>query len=245
MPQPWELDWTRLPLEGAHNTRELGGYPTSSGAQTRYHRFLRSDALGELTQGDVEFLRGYGVRTVIDLRDPSEVEQNPNVALGDGVTTHNVPLLAFDLSQRAEIERRFREEPPTYEFFYELMLKNRKAIGACMRAIAEAPEGCVLFHCAVGKDRTGIIALLLMAVAGCDKWDCVANYVQTRPNLMRHWWFEVQWGEPNNMQLDDSPAHAMEHAWDVVRREGGVVPFLIGCGLSNQEIAAIQARILS
>ena len=61
--------WARLPLEGACNVRELGGYPTASGAMTQYHRFLRSDSLGSLTPADERFLHDYGVRAVIDLRD--------------------------------------------------------------------------------------------------------------------------------------------------------------------------------
>lgn len=245
MPEPYELDWVRLPLEAAHNVRELGGYPVSGGGQTRYHRFLRSDGLSGLTDSDRDFLCGYGVRLVLDLRDPTEVDELPDAPLGEGVTSLNVPLLAFDISSREEVERRFRKRRPTYEDFYDMILSNHAGLRRCFAAIAKAPAGCVLFHCAVGKDRTGILALLLMALAGCDKWDCVGNYVQTRTNLMRHEWFVSAWNYPSPTQvLNDSPAHAMEHAWGVVEGHGGARAFLLSCGVTEDQIVAARDRIL-
>lgn len=87
MAEAWELNWQRLPLEGVVNARELGGFPTSDGAQTRYHRFIRSDALVDATPADVEFLRNYGVRAVLDLRGEREAYDRPDVCLGDDVAT--------------------------------------------------------------------------------------------------------------------------------------------------------------
>lgn len=245
MPQPYELDWNRLPLEGAHNVRELGGYPVAGGGQTRYHRFLRADGLSALTEGDVAFLYGYGVCLVLDLRDASEVAWRPDVDFGQGVRVESAPLLAFDAADKAELEARFAEEPPTYEFIYEAILNNSESIARCFKLIAEAPTGCVLFHCAVGKDRTGILAMLLMALAGCDKWDCVANYVQTRANLMRHDWFKASWEDgESSSPFNDSPAHAIEHAWDVVEAHGGVTAFLLSCGVTYEEMAEVRRRLL-
>lgn len=247
MAYPYELDWVRLPLEGAHNVRELGGYPVAGGGQTRYHRFLRSDGLGGLTPADAEFLHAYGVRLVLDLRDPDEVEMNPDVSLGDDVAMANVPLLDVDISDKEALERRFAAETPTYEFFYDMVLSKKPQLARCFRLIAEAPKDCcVLFHCAVGKDRTGILAMLLMALAGCDKWDCVANYVQTRANLMRHDWHAAYWenGDPLD-PLNDSPAHAMEFTWDQVEAAGGVGAFLRDCGVKDDELAAVRDHLLA
>lgn len=247
MQKPYELDWSRLPLEGAFNVRELGGYPVSNGVQTRYHRFLRADSLSDLTEADRAFLSGYGVRLVLDLRDYDEVAANPDVSISDDVEIVNVPLLVFDISDKEELARRFSENPPTYEYFYDLILANKESVARCFRLIADAPEGsCVLFHCAVGKDRTGVLAFLLMALAGCDKWDCVANYVQTRANLMRHPWFETYWndGDPNAV-LNDSPAFIMEHCWGVVQEAGGIETYLLGCGVSADDIASVKSRLLA
>ena len=85
-----------------------------------------------------------------------------------------------------------------------------------------------------------------MALAGCDKWDCVSNYIQTRVNLMRHDWYVAYWGrsDPRN-PLNDSPASAMEFTWDQVERAGGVEAFLRDCGVTDAELAAVRERLLS
>lgn len=246
MTKPYELDWARLPLEGANNVRELGGYPTADGGQTRYHRFLRSDWLWQLTESDREFLRGYGLVGVIDLRDPMEVQREPDVDFGPGVLTANYPLLQLDISNDDEMELLFEEKRPTFCDFYRMILSARDNIAQCMRFIADAPEGCILFHCMAGKDRTGILAMLLMALAGCDKWDCVSSYVQTRAHMMRNEGYADDYVRQQGLEREnfcDSPAYAIEYAWDVVEATGGVVSFLRDCGVDEETIAAVRERL--
>ena len=246
MAKPYELTWRRLPLEGAHNVRDLGGYPTANGGQTQWHRFLRADYLMELTDADREFLYGYGVRAVLDLRDPSEAAAEPDVQIAPGMPHANFPLLSLNMSDSEQVEREFSSKPPSFQTFYDLIIASRANIAGCLEFIAGAPEGCVLFHCAAGKDRTGVLAMLLMGLAGCDKWDCVSDYIQTSPNLMRHDWYVASRGKTLSADGEDlvgSPAHAIEHVWDVVAAEGGVVAFLRGCGVSSNTLAAVRARL--
>ena len=254
MAQPYELDWTRLPLEGAHNVRELGGYPVSGGGQTRYHRFLRADGLNNLTEHDREFLYGYGVRTVIDLRDSFEVEQDPDQMIGGDVVWANYPLLGLNIADFEsvqsfdDLERQWTQNPPAFTEVYDMILSARENIRRCFELIAEAPEGCVLFHCMAGKDRTGILAMLLMSLAGCDKWDCVASYMQSRVNLMRNGWYAADWERQEEMEgrenFSDSPIYAIDHAWETVQAQGGVVPYLRACGVTHDQLAVVRSRLL-
>lgn len=240
--------WARLPLEGACNVRELGGYPTLSGAMTRYHRFLRSDSLGSLTPADERFLYGYGVRAVIDLRDQTETAFDPDCAIGPDVAYANVPLLELDISNQEEVRRRFVENPPTIEEFYDLILATKHGIKSCFEFIAAQPkDACVLFHCAVGKDRTGTLALLLMALAGCDEWDCVASYMQTRAHLSRTEWYGPQFEAASRRgpaNLMDSPFEAAVHLWERVAQAGGIEEFLRGCGVGSETIIAVRQRLI-
>src|SRR5580698_10156035 len=71
-----------LPLVGAYNFRDLGGYPTLDGRTTRWGRLYRSDTLQELTREDLARLRGIGLVSVIDLRTPNEVERTGRGVLG-------------------------------------------------------------------------------------------------------------------------------------------------------------------
>ncbi len=241
--------WARLPLEGACNVRELGGYPTASGAMTQYHRFLRSDSLGSLTPADERFLHDYGVRAMIDLRDQSEVEFDPDRPIAPDVTCVNHPLLSLDIADQEEVRRRFAEQPPSVTEIYDLILGSKAGIRGCFEFIAAQPkDACIVFHCAVGKDRTGTLALLLMALAGCDEWDCVASYMQTRAHLSRNEWYLSQFdsaakkGPDHNML--DSPFEVAVHVWDRIEQAGGIEEFLRSCGISDEVMDAVKAHLL-
>ena len=248
MAEAWEHSWVRLPLEGAHNVRELGGYPTASGRSTRYHRFLRSDALAFLTEADREFLYGYGVRAVLDLRGSAEALEQPDVEIAPDVAYANITLFDFDIADQEEFERAAEAGEYTAYDVYEEIISNTAAMGHALRFIADAPEGCVLFHCAVGKDRTGLIAYLLMALAGCDRWDCLASYASSRVNLMRVPWFEDLWRSDMSGSRRghlDSNTDILEYAMEIVEREyGGIFQYVRSCGLSYEEIERLRARML-
>lgn len=240
----WERDWVRLPLEGAHNVRELGGYPAADGRPLCFHRFLRADSLSYLTADDAAFLQGYGLRTIIDLRGIGEAERDPDVRI-DGVSYHHIPLFDVNIADSAQNTELNALDA---EGVYELVLTNLKAVGDCLRTIAAADEGCILFHCSAGKDRTGILAYILMALAGCDRWDCVAAYIPSRVNIMRTEWFPYMWEthkDADDWAHFDSHYSTIEHAIDWISANfGSVEDYVLACGVSKDEIAAIRARLL-
>lgn len=246
--EPHERSWVRLPLDGAVNVRELGGYPTLNGSYTEYHRFLRADGLSRLTMRDRKFLYDYGVRVVIDLRDASEATSSPDLSLGKDVEYINIPLLAFNAAEVKQLEEEFDPETFSMKGIYKRVLQNFEGVRTCMRYIANAPEGCVLFHCAVGKDRTGILAMLLLMLAGVDKWDIIANYVQTWANLMRDEVFREDWNDAARSVFRDgmtSPAELIEYAYDLVESvHGSVDDYLLECGVPDEDAAAVYRRLV-
>ena len=247
--EPHEQPWVRLPLDGAFNVRELGGYPTANGGRTCYHRFLRGDSLSRVSERDKRFLYDYGVRTVIDLRDPSEVEDAPDLRIAPDVAYANIPLLGFNMADLEQINKMIEENTFTAEKAYQYIVENYDGVRECFRTLAEAPHGCVLFHCAAGKDRTGILAMLLLGLAGVDKWDIVANYVQTWPNLMRDDAFAQRWYASEGNVLRDGMESAprfIAYAYDLVEVEhGGVESYLLECGVPDEDVASVRARMLS
>lgn len=247
--EPHERTWTRLPLDGAFNVRELGGYPTLNGNHTKYRQFLRSDGLSRLSDNDVRFLRDYGVRAVIDLRDSSEVDQCPDVSLGSDVAYVNIPLLEYNAAEAEALQLEFGEETFSMEVVYRRILEHYQGVRACFRFIAEVPQGCVLFHCAMGKDRTGILAMLLLSLAGVDKWDVVADYVQTWPNLMRDPSFREDWFDPKRSEFRSgmsSDPSLIEFSYDIVEEEHhGVESYLLECGVPDKDAAKVRQRLLA
>ncbi len=243
MAEPWELNWQRLPLEGVANARELGGFPIAGGGQTRFRRFIRSDSLSAATRSDVAFLRKYGVRTVLDLRGDQEVSDRPDAFLGHDVVTANISPFRVNIAQTD------MQETTSVAWVYDTMFENVDAWRSIFEFISAAPEGCVLFHCAVGKDRTGILATLILLLCGCDRWDALSSYVPSRVNLMRLPFFQRYWDKDcsdSEREHYDSRASTLGRWLDRLDAEfdGSVEAYLEHCGISADIRDAVRMRLI-
>lgn len=244
----YEKNWVRLPLEQAYNVRELGGYPVAGGGQTAYHRFLRADDISTLTDKDVAFLLSYGVRMVIDLRSPGEAEQSPDRLRGlDQVEYVQIPFLGKNVADVTQINA--SDVELGLDALYVSMLKNQELTKEIFEAIEQAPEGCILFHCSAGKDRTGVLAMLLMSLAGADRQDCMTNYAQSFINLTRN---------PQIPRLSKIPEYAKYEAlmfslpetigscYDFIMEQyGSTQRYLADCGLSGETLEKVKRRLLA
>jgi protein-tyrosine phosphatase len=167
-------------LEGCLNFRDLGGYPTADGRRVRWRQLFRSDALCSLTEADVVRLRDdIGLSTVVDLRSTAELRAD-----GDGpllraeITHHHVPL--FDGEAIKPEER-----PVTISLAerYWLLAEYAKAkIARVLTMLADA-NGPAVYHCAAGKDRTGVISAVVLGILGVPDEVIVADYAATKENL--------------------------------------------------------------
>lgn len=180
----------QVPLSRVRNVRDLGGYEyraeDGTSGVTACGALLRGPSLQKLRQPDFELLRSYGagLKCVIDLRSDFETRHWPDpYARGrDGVTYVHVPML-----DRLGSEK-LRDSLPDRMFtVYRNLLEND---GQSIRRVMEAIDfcgsgGCTLFHCRAGKDRTGVIAMLLLGLAGVSDEDILADYVETQRHLGR------------------------------------------------------------
>ncbi len=164
-----------LHLEGTHNVRDLGGLETGPNTRTVSGRFLRADSLHDLSVGAQMMLLESGLKTVIDLRSPKELERFPNpFADHDEVNYLNVSLFGslFESEDANAIM-------PSLEGIYVSALEMcRPAIRTVLETMANS-ESLTLFHCTAGKDRTGIIAALLLANAGVPDEAIAEDYALT------------------------------------------------------------------
>jgi protein-tyrosine phosphatase len=167
-------------LDGAFNFRDLGGYATRQGARLRWGSLYRSDALQHLSARDVEVLAGLGVTRVIDLRAPDEI-----AAVGRGVLTDgsfgylNAPVLP-SISGEALGAPPGDDVGGRYLWYLDI---GRQALVDAIEALAEPGRGAVVFHCAAGKDRTGVLAALVLAMLDVGYDDIVADYALTNRAL--------------------------------------------------------------
>lgn len=175
-----------LPLTGVANFRDLGGYPTLDGGTTRWRTVFRADGLHQLTATDVEVLRDLPLRTVIDLRTPDEVEQRGRYPLeAHPVTMHHLSVL----DRTWDVDEARRDALPPAEFLhqqYRIMLRDSgERFAAALSLLADHDSAPAVFHCAAGKDRTGLLAALVLGTVGVPRTWIVEDFALTATAMDR------------------------------------------------------------
>ena len=227
-------NYIRLPLKNAYNVRDLGGYPCNGGV-TRWKQFVRADDLGRLDECDMQLLINYGIRTVIDLRSANELAASPSpFASSDVVKYINIPLIPGEAADVTKLT-----EAPPADFlpnFYLLILKNGgNAIKKVMETIANAAAGGTLFHCAAGKDRTGIVAALILELAGVCRADIISNYEVTHTYIMKNPNFITQMNERKiPIEYIYSNREYLQPTLDYIAELGGIQSYLESIGVSAE-----------
>jgi protein-tyrosine phosphatase len=163
----------RLPLEGALNFRDLGGYANRAGVTVRRGRLFRADRLGGLTDTDLDRLGRLGIRTVVDLRYDAEVSEHPN-RLWPGVERHeHVPMAGALAKERSFLDRVFAGEVDAItvddvaQSYLDMLEQHARDFGRVVEVLA---AGCpAVFHCTAGKDRTGLTAMFVLSVLDVDE----------------------------------------------------------------------------
>jgi protein-tyrosine phosphatase len=250
-------------LVGLHNLRDLGGYETRSGQVTRWRRVLRADSLHKLTPEARDELIALGVKTVIDLRHADELEGGPNVLADHADVRYiNVPLFAglsrsaADLAHSSGDTRNdagsSQAAPPDLEMLYKGALERcRDAFREVITALSEPGDGVVLFHCTAGKDRTGLIAALVLGVLGVPDETIIADYALTaeriEPLLIELRADALAKGHDlgwYNRLLSAEPA-TMQATLEYLRAQyGGIGGYLETLGLDPSWREGLRARLL-
>lgn len=175
-----------LPLEGAQNFRDLGGYPTRTGRRVRWNRVFRSDSLSDLTAADLARLERLGLRLVCDFRGDAEVEDEPNRLAGRAPFDYWRQPLGDRSVQPAEWRRRFESgdfgeiDASWLTRSYRGMIDDCAAeIGAVFRRLAREAGLPAVLHCTAGKDRTGVTAALLLLLLGVPREHVIEDYALT------------------------------------------------------------------
>ncbi|WP_327087532.1 tyrosine-protein phosphatase [Nonomuraea sp. NBC_01738] len=160
-----------------HNFRDLGGYRGDDGREVRWGRVYRADSLGKLAGADWERYRGLGIGTVIDLRYPWEIEARGRVPEYDGLTYLNLSIEHRPYDQ-AEIDPELDPWRYLADRYAEVAADGVVELRRALEAIADGDEP-VVFHCTSGKDRTGLVAALLLTLLGVGEDDVAADFALT------------------------------------------------------------------
>jgi protein tyrosine/serine phosphatase len=246
------MNGRRLEWEGCVNVRDLGGLQTASGGSTRFRRVVRSDNVRRLSPHGWQRATGYGVRRIVDLRFVRE--RHDEAPAPDGVDV--VAISLFGELDPAETERadavirRGQDEAETIELFYLDTLERRSDnVAAAIEAVASAPDGVVLVHCFVGKDRTGIVSALLLSLAGVADDDIATDYAMSGPvvgSLVDAWIAQAGDGTERafRTRVSAAPAEGMHRTLRGLReRWGSAEEYLLGAGLVTRDLALARGRL--
>lgn len=239
-----------LPVQGAYNVRDLGGWRTGHGGQTQWRRILRADSPHRMTPQGLRLLEDEGLRSVIDLRSRDEQVENPNpFADRPGIAFASCPVYD-DLAPALMATREAAPDNPLLEFYRQALTDRADAVRDALRAVAGAPKGLVLFHCTVGKDRTGLLAALLLGTAGVDRGEIVRDYALTGPAIAP---LVTQMLDDTRARGGDPDRHAqflrcdaplMTETLDRIEARHGSIPgYLRDIGLDAADLDALRDRL--
>ncbi len=238
-------------LRGTHNVRDLGGYRTAQGTAVPWRRFLRGDCLHRLDDGEPERLHFEGLRMVVDLRTAREVRDAPSrLARQRGVEWVNLPLFdALSPAALAEIDIP-PDGHPLLAMYLTAIETRGPAICGILERIARVREGAVLFNCTAGKDRTGIIAALLLGLAGVSHTDIIADYALTEtliPDLVAEFLTNARAGGGDveaYATFLESPASAMAGLLDHIDGNyGSFMGYFDHIAVPTEVLSRLQVRL--
>jgi len=180
------LNSRHLNFEQIINFRDIGGYRTRDGRTVAWRRVFRSGEFHRMTRNDLERLTGeIGVTSVVDLRSEMEAREHGTGLLSrTNVKYHSIPFMTGG-GNREDDERMFLEISNMGEFYLHLVRRNEfgNRIVEALEIIADPDNHPLVFHCAVGKDRTGILAAVLLSILGVADDDIIEDYVLSEPYM--------------------------------------------------------------
>ena len=223
------------------NTRDLGGLPLRNGI-TRSRVLIRSDHLGHLNEAGRDALMAYGVATVVDLRSQSEVSTSPN-PFADGSLPGYVHRPLIDDANMNKLG----ESGGMFERYVMIIEKRREAFRDVFQTVAEA-DGGVLFHCFAGKDRTGLVAAMLLELAGVAHEDIAADYAETDRQLAQQYEVWIEEADPDKRdafrdELRCPPDRILGVLDHLQQKWGGVESYLEASGMSPADIDRLSTKL--
>jgi protein-tyrosine phosphatase len=239
------------------NFRDLGGYETDDGRQVRWKTLYRADTLHRLDGPDLALLRTLGLRSIIDLRSQHELDDHGRFrdhGTDDGtVVVHHMPMIDVVGGPTRLVEAPPDAPPRSVgEGYIATADEGRRAIGSAVALLARPGALPAVFHCTAGKDRTGILAGIVLSAIGVRDEDIIDDYMLTGESRAARNAY-LQLNEPDYYAfLSNLPATVREMHADAIptllawmrARHGSATGFLLANGTDEDSLAALKANLL-
>jgi hypothetical protein len=237
-----------VPFSAVFNFRDLGGYAAADGRTVAWRRLYRSDSLHRLAGADQEAFAALGIRTVLDLRRPAEVARDGRVPELSSLTYRHVhpehPEWRADMYDEATGVGRFLADR-----YLELAEQGAVGLATAIALVADAGTAPLVMHCVAGKDRTGVVAALILDLLGVSDVDIGADYALTglAEAKFTAWLSRNRpsgFGQPPPYFVLTPPEAMQLFLTELRTRYGSVQHYLARAGLAPDHVRALRAHLL-
>jgi protein-tyrosine phosphatase len=236
-----------LSLVGSYNFRDLGGYRTADGRATQWGQLFRSDTLSELTGADLQLLRDLGLTTVIDLRTSVEVQRTGS-RLTDAASVRY--LHASMLESGSDTSSPIMQEslPERYLWFLDV---GRRALVDALTVIGDESSRPLVFHGTAGKDRTGVLAALVLDILGVERKFIVEDFTFTARRMelilarIRRNSDDAKWIDEIPEFLLRAEAATMEAFLNLLdEHHGGARRWALAAGVAEESLSGMSSLLV-
>ena len=231
----------RINMDNVQNVRDLGGIPTLDKDSTKWHEYYRAASLDDVSDSDINDLKDMKISTIIDLRRENEIdfESKEHKEIKENFDYHHISLAPDKEFRKEDIEKIISGKVSVGQS-YRNLIDHYKAVRESVKVLANAEESA-LFHCQEGKDRTGIISMIILGLADVPRADIIADYEISSAHLG----YIERYGEnePYSVFRITDPYY-MKEAYDyVIRKYGSFEDYLLYAKADPKDIETLRRRI--
>jgi protein-tyrosine phosphatase len=243
----------RIALERVFNFRDLGGYAAETGQTVRWSRVCRADGIHRIEGVDLARVAALGIRTVLDLRTRRELTDHGRLQTeAMNASYQHLPLLE-QVWERDLLVAEMDAVAFLAGRYLEMLDQGATSIISALETMADTECLPLVFHCSAGKDRTGVLAAVLLSVLGVSDDDIASDYALSQAAMreMSEWVRHRAAGVAEAMSAQppaflDAPPLAMRRFLALARTTyGSLTDYVIASGLGADDVAALQTTLLS
>ena len=261
----------KMDKEKLRNTRDLGGLPAADGKKIKSGKLIRGGRISKIPPETLDFLQSLNIDNIIDMRTQKEIAEH-RPTLIEGAEYHYLPFV-FTASpdivptklasstvlykERKRIKKEFADADEYMQKMYSYILFSPPSMARIREifTLFAEEENCILFHCNSGKDRTGIIAMLLESVLGVPEDIIIEDYTISFHFMEKHrnrqlFWLKVA---PISVRFKNilramiyaKPQYIIGAMDEIRQKYGSVENYLLnGVGVKKEQLSSIRAKYL-